>query len=258
MSFFQSKRFIIAMVAAIAAAAFGAFFRETIPPIITPIIELYLPSAQRSQQHAPAININVPTAFQVNYLYREAGTGPLKPILPGSVLRSGDHYKVVFTPNQNGYVYLFQVDSAGQFFQLFPMREFKGVRVENANPVTAGQRYILPADDKSFTLDRTLGRERLFLVVTTRPHEELESLAQRLTEARQRQDAPVITDLNRKLAAQLEGQEGKYRYRGLDTIATDQVLKVSWNQSGELFDTLGRSLENLCENCVYGMEFEHR
>jgi len=25
-----------------------------------------------------------------------------------------------------------------------------------------------------------------------------------------------------------------------------------------VFDTLGRSLENLCENCVYGMEFEHR
>lgn len=254
MSFFQSKRFIIAMVAAIAAAAFGAFFREIIPPIITPIIELYFPSAQQSQQHTPTININVPTAFQVNYLYRDAGNGPLKPILPGSVLRSGDHYKVVFTPNQNGYIYLFQVDSTGQFFQLFPMREFKGVRVDNTNPVKAGHRYVLPAEDKAFKLDRVVGRERLLLVVTTRPHGELESLAQRLNEARQRQDIPTATELNKSLVTQL----GNFRSRGLESVEMDQVVKISWNQGGEVFNTFGLMLENLCEDCVYGMEFEHR
>lgn len=261
MSLFQSKSLIVAIIATTAATIFGAFFRETIPPVVTSIMDYYFPRKEQSRQDAPAININmpsVPSAFQVNYLYREAESSPLKPILPGSILHSGDHYKIVFTSDRNGYVYLFQVDSTGQFFQLFPMAEFKGVRVDNHNPVKAGQRYVLPAEDKSFKLDRVVGRERLFLAVTTHAHGELETLAQRLTVARQRKDAPAITQLNQALAARLEGRDGEYFYRGLESVETDQVLQVAWNQTGEVFDTLGRSLENLCENCVYGMEFEHR
>lgn len=237
----------------------GIFFYKVIPPIVEPIIDHYFPPKEKPRTDVPTVNINVPSAFQVNYLYRDPPDGSLKPILPGSVLHSGDRYKVVFTPDRDGYVYLFQVDSTGQFFQLFPMREFKGVRVNNLNPVKAGQRYVLPAEDKAFKLDQIVGRERLLLAVTARPHSELESLAQKLNEARERKDTPHVNDLNRLLANRLEGQDGQYRLRGLDSVETDQVIKLGWeDQSGKVFETLGQKLGNLCENCVYGTEFEHR
>ena len=70
-------------------------------------------------------------SFQVNYFYRERQTGQFKPIVNGTTLHSGDHYKIVFTPDADAYVYIFQIDSKSQIFQLFPMREFKGVRVNN-------------------------------------------------------------------------------------------------------------------------------
>ena len=57
--------------------------------------------------------------FKLNYVYQTQGQGEFKPLNNGTVLRSGDHYKIIFEPGQNGYAYLFQVDSAKQLYQLF-------------------------------------------------------------------------------------------------------------------------------------------
>jgi len=230
-------------------AALG-FFND-----MSPLVQKYITHEIKDESKS---STETPSVFNVNYLYKDMETGSLKPILPDTVLRSGDHYKVVFTPNQDGYVYLFQVDSMGQCFQLFPMHEIKGVQFDNGNPVKAGRRYVLPSEDRSFRLDHTVGRERLYLMITARPHEELESLAQRMDEARQSKNSKVATELNAQLTAQMEGKGGQYKSRGLDTVETDEVVNLSWNGTKEVFNTLGRSLRNICENCVYGVEFEHQ
>ena len=97
-------------------------------------------------------SVNEPESlsFQINYVFRPAGVGELKAINNGDILRSGDHYKIIFTPDKDCYVYIFQVDSTGHFLQLFPMKSFKGVRVDNTNPVRQGTTYTLPSADKAY------------------------------------------------------------------------------------------------------------
>lgn len=239
---------ILAFLVAV-GGTLGSIFKDTISTAIAPFFQQYIVTETKTI---------APDVFQVNYLYKDKETGALKPILPDTVLQSGDQYKVIFTPNKDGYVYLFQVDSLGQCFQLFPMREFKGAKFNNVNPVIAGQRYVLPTLDKSFRLDTTVGRERIYLIVTAYPHAGLESLAQRLDAARQSKES-IATELNAQLTVQVEGKDGRYKLRGFDTVETDEVIKVSWSGNDkEIFNTLGRSLRNICEDCVYGVEFEHK
>ena len=66
--------------------------------------------------------------FQINHVYHPRGFDDLKPIKNGDVLYSGDHCKIIFSSDKDCYVYIFQVDSAENIFQLFPMKRFKGVR----------------------------------------------------------------------------------------------------------------------------------
>ena len=56
-----------------------------------------------------------PLSFDINYVYRKGGVGELRTIKNGDTLKSGDHYKIVFTPDKDCYVYIFQVDSSGSF-----------------------------------------------------------------------------------------------------------------------------------------------
>jgi hypothetical protein len=108
-------------------------------------------SGERNKAHSSL-------SFEVNYVYRKAGVGELKTINNGDSLQSGDHYKIVFNPDKDCYVYIFQVDSSGQVFQLFPMDNFRGVRVNNLNPVRHGKTYVLPSPDKAFVLDQMVWR----------------------------------------------------------------------------------------------------
>ena len=91
-------------------------------------------------------------------------------------LHTGDHYKITFTPDKDAYVYIFQADSSGQMFQLFPMEDLKGVRVDNFNPVRTGQQVVLPAPDKAFRLDDKTGTERIYFIASVQPNAEIEAL----------------------------------------------------------------------------------
>ena len=115
-------------------------------------------------------------SFEINYVYRTAGVGELKTITNGDTLTSGDHYKIVFTSDKECYVYIFQVDSSGQVFQLFPMESFRGVRVNQFNPVKQGKKYVLPSPDKAFLLDTKVGIERMYFIASGEENNELESL----------------------------------------------------------------------------------
>ena len=113
-------------------------------------------------------------SFNVNYVYRPKGKGDLRPIKKGDILKTGDHYKIIFSPDKESYVYIFQLDSSGQVFQLFPMKGFKGAGADNLNPVKNGKTYILPAANKAFTLDKQTGLERIYFVASKERDTELE------------------------------------------------------------------------------------
>ncbi|MEM5788641.1 MAG: DUF4384 domain-containing protein, partial [Syntrophobacteraceae bacterium] len=189
-------------------------------------------------------------SFQANYVYRPGGTGELKTISNGSILHSGDHYKVIFTPNMDSYVYIYQVDSAGQIFQLFPMSEFKGVRTNNENPVRRAIDYVIPAPGKSFKLDKQVGKERIYLIASKDPDPELESLYRSLENARRQRNVKQAEEAQDKLSKHFIG-------RGVDEIVTDMALGIRWEESEDIFSTFSKRLENFCEGCVHVVEFKH-
>ena len=154
-------------------------------------------------------------SFEVNYVYRTSGVGELKTIQNGDTLTSGDHYKIVFTPDKDCHVYIFQVDSAGQVFQLFPMESFRGVRVNQFNPVKQGKKYVLPSPDKAFVLDRQVGIGRMYFIASHEENKELESLYAELTVAVKHENSSGAKDTRSKL--------NKYfTRRGIQVVSSKQ------------------------------------
>jgi hypothetical protein len=194
-----------------------------------------------------------PLSFKVNYVYRPGGQGPLKPLAEGSVLNSGDHYKIQFTPTEDSYVYIFQVDSSKAIFQLFPMTSFGGVRVDNLNPVKAGVTYHLPAKDKSFKLDNNVGSESILFLAFRQPNQALEQQYESLVKARLSKDNAKANNLQNAINT-------SFKTRGLAGIVDDSEKKtttVPWTEK-ESFTMPVRHLNNLCDDCISMITFEHR
>lgn len=194
-----------------------------------------------------------PLSFKVNYVYRPGGRGPLKPLVEGSALNSGDHYKIQFTPAEDSYVYIFQVDSAKAIYRLFPMTEFGSVTVNNLNPVRAGVTYHLPAKDKSFQLDQNVGPETILFLAFRQPNQTLEEQYEALIKARLSQDKT-------KVAGMQMAMQSSFKTRGLAAIVNDPEKKttnIPWAPA-ESFTMPVQHLNNLCNDCINMVTFEHR
>lgn len=194
-----------------------------------------------------------PLNFKINYVYRPGGQGPLKSLAEGSVLNSGDHYKIQFTPAEDSYVYIFQVDSSKAIYRLFPMTSFSGVKVDNLNPVQAGVTYHLPAKDKSFKLDNNIGSESIIFLAFRQPNGALEQQYESLVKARLAQDRAKADKVQTAI-------KSNFKTRGLAAIVDDPEKKtatVPWALA-ESFAMPVQHLDNLCADCINMMTFGHR
>ena len=202
----------------------------------------------------------------VNYTWRPRGEAGFRPLDNGSVLRSGDLYKIIFTPQTDGYVYIFQTDATGKVYRLFPLDEFGGVRLDHENPVAAGKTYTVPAPGKSFFLDDNTGTEKIYLVATPREDGELEAHYQKLLAARSQ--GADETAASRALTAQARarGPGGvardprKCKARGPGGVAEDCPTQSVRDTDGET-KVEQRHLTGACEaakGCVHVLTFEHR
>lgn len=191
--------------------------------------------------------------FSVNYAYRSSGQEAFKPLTDGSVLFSGDTYKIQFTPQLDSYVYIFQRDSSGALFQLFPMREFNGVQVNNLNPVQAGISYILPAKDKAFQLDKQTGQETIFFMAARQPNKVLEQQAQLMLQAQRQRQFEQAREIGGQMAS-------GFQSRGLATIVPDQngtETIFPWtNDQNSIVPA--QQLKGLCVDCISVVRFDHR
>lgn len=211
---------------------------------------------------------NAQLSFQINYVYRSAGKGDLKPLEHGETLYSGDHYKIIFTPGSDCHVYIFQVDSLGQIFQLFPMKQFKNVYLNNRNPVKAGLRYNLPSPHKAFKLDHKTGLERIYFIATRARIDELEhfkDLIANHTVSKPQEPKLNLTSKepgpNNK--APIDGTPRKklerfFKSRGFKVVKTGTPLKITWNKPDDLFTIIENRLNEFCDGCFHVLEFVHR
>lgn len=211
-------------------------------------------NSNATTQHASMTSPQAkPLNFKLNYVYRPSGQGSLKPLVEGSTLNSGDHYKIQFTPEEDSYIYIFQVDSSKAMYQLFPMTSFGGVKVDNLNPVRAGTTYHLPAKDKSFKLDNNIGSETILFLAFRQPNKELEQQYEALLKARLSKDSAKTENLQMAI-------QSSFKTRGLAGIVDDPEKKtasVPWT-STESFTVPVRNLNNLCADCISMITFEHR
>jgi hypothetical protein len=190
-----------------------------------------------------------PRSFKVTYLYRAEGSGEPLPIRHGEVLNSNNLYKIVIKPDRDCFVYIFQLDSAGKVFQLFPMRT-REQNIFNVNPVKMNQLYMLPSQDKSFKLDEQAGVEKIYLFVTERADPRLENLMFELDKHKAQRGSESMD-------AFLKDNAMNFKSRGLERIADDEPVQVSWKGSESLYTAMQHRLDGVSKSCMNVLEFRH-
>lgn len=148
-------------------------------------------------------SLNYALPVQVSYSYRLANQLNFRPLVDGGILHSGDHYQIRFMPEQVGYVYIFQIDSGGMLYRLFPFEGHDPARSGNVNPVQAGVTYFVPAEDEAFELDDQIGQEQIHFLAFRDRNIELENQYATLVEARQAQNHSQIAELQFQLTDRL-------------------------------------------------------
>ena len=131
------------------------------------------------------------------------------------------------------------------------MESFRGVRVNQFNPVKQGKRYVLPSQDKAFVLDKKVGIERLYFIASHEQNKELESLYADLTAAIKHENSSGVKDTRSKL-------DKYFTRRGIKVVHSKQSTKVPWRETGDLFLVMSQRLENLSKERIHVLEFVHQ
>ena len=147
---------------------------SAIPNSVTPA-----PQASSQQQTTPMAQID-PNAINLHTVFVFAPNGQdFRPFHPGDLLRSGDHYKILVKPEDDTFLYLFQMDSSQHLYWLFPTDGLK-INIQARQPLRKNQTYSLPAQDESYFLDQMQGDENIYMIARKTPDPYLEELGRRL------------------------------------------------------------------------------
>jgi len=112
-----------------------------------------------------------------NAIYLTKGKGPLE-LKEADTLTSKDRYYFVFSPDEELYVYVAQVDSAGVMDSIFPNPKYGSKH----NPLAPDTEYRFP-EKEYFFLGGGPGKEHLYLIASRGPNEKLEDIYKELPSA---------------------------------------------------------------------------
>jgi hypothetical protein len=111
------------------------------------------------------------------------GAPVVLPVVDGDVLKdgrghaaAGDKFRIMFRPNTDGHVYVIAIDGSGWAQGIFPP-----ATSPLANPVKAGEQYVLPEGNNWFSLDQFKGIETIFFVVSQDNRQDIEDILQSIT-----------------------------------------------------------------------------
>ncbi len=123
----------------------------------------------------PANGVVIPPQLQFELVAMRKGEPGLRPLNDGDALASeADDYLVVMRPLSPGYLYVFQIDSSGKCEWLFPQNSASRFS-SGANPVIPRAVIRVPPEKKLY-LDKTVGVEHIYAVLSATPWAELEKL----------------------------------------------------------------------------------
>jgi outer membrane protein OmpA-like peptidoglycan-associated protein len=129
--------------------------------------------------------------LEVVVRYEKGGqTGVLA---PGDVLTPADNYRVTFTANRDGYVYIYQVDATGKVDPIFPNQSYTPA----ANPVVSRRPYAIPPEGQWLSLDETQGREEIIVVASKTQLSDPKAIALDLGEGSMRGGIQEVASVTR-------------------------------------------------------------
>ena len=112
---------------------------------------------------------------------------------PAETFHSGDRVRFAFASNIDGYLYVVQRGTSGQWTVLFPDPEANGGR----NAIRKGEDYFVP-NNGWFAFDETPGTEEVFVVLSTQPLDALPGFETPVTR-RESVTASVVDGLQRSI-----------------------------------------------------------
>ena len=134
-------------------------------------------------------------------LYNERGE-----IIPnGSTVREGNSFFVMLKPMTDSYAAVFNKDSKGNFFRIFPNPQISS----QTNPLRAHKQYFFPPQnsDLIFQFDDNSGEESFYFVISSTPMNDIDSVYNSI-ESGARNLTPVLEQRIRKRGISL----GKKKY----------------------------------------------
>ncbi|TAL10474.1 MAG: DUF4384 domain-containing protein [Nitrospirae bacterium] len=197
------------------------------------------PTASQATPAAPVSTIVV----EVGVIKEQTG-GKISLLNEGDPLRATDNFAVVVRPDNPSYVYIWQTDSSGEVFRVFPNSDFNPL----GNPVSAKTEVWLPVAKNQrqwFHLDQNPGEEEIVVVVSSDPLQDLEDPLGLLSLS-----GVVDADTKRKIVSDLHRAQAKLSV-GKPAQGASQVAQSSSGSSPV------RSLEGNSKGFYYQIRLKH-
>jgi hypothetical protein len=105
-------------------------------------------------------------------ILKKDGKGGYSEVLPTTSFHNNDHVKISAMGNAAGYLYLIQQGSSGTWSAIFP----SAGDARDSNRIVAGQVYQIPSDGNTFEFTGPPGEEKLFIVFSRQPINDLDDL----------------------------------------------------------------------------------
>lgn len=163
------------------------YFTQRIPLVVFFVL-IWCTSVSASMGNVPQfepVKITEPVEFHIRYLHRHGNQDNIRPLMNGSILRPGDFYGITFTPFQNCYTYVFQIDIANQIVQLFP----NPLKPDKMNPVKRGMTYHIPGENSFVQITSSSAPAHVYFLASPQPNTTLEEHYRAMLIAQERQDS---------------------------------------------------------------------
>jgi len=197
------------------------------------------PLAPQSAPSAPFSTI----AVELGVVKEETG-GKISLLNEGDPLRAADNFAVIVQPEKPSYIYVWQTDSSGEVFRVFPNSDFN----PQGNPVSAKTEVWLPVAKNQrqwFHLDQNPGEEEIVIVASADPLQDLEDPLGLLSLS-----GVVDADTKRKIISDLHKAQAKL---GIGKPVQD-ASQAAQSSSGS---SLTRSLEGNSKGFYYQIRLKH-
>lgn len=106
------------------------------------------------------------------------GGKSLSEVKESDTLTQNDHYYIEFSPDEELYIYMAQIDATASISPIFPNSKFSSIN----NPLPPNSDYRFP-EKGSFYLDKDTGKERIYVIASRIPNKQIENIYKELANA---------------------------------------------------------------------------